>query len=172
MYSGTHMFSQIAQADPEFEMGWFAIPSPDGKTRLVGGGGVGGLAISAEAAKDPDKKAAAEEFIRFFYAPENYKIYCETLSAIPSTTQAPDLDVMDVFQEVIDANGTADDLAPMWNGRVGENELPPDFRNFTYKTLIEVLQGTRDIDSACEELNKTWQVSMQSFNPITGVGIE
>ena len=57
MYSGTHMFSQIAQADPEFEMGWFAIPSPDGKTRLVGGGGVGGLAISAEAAKDPDKKA-------------------------------------------------------------------------------------------------------------------
>lgn len=171
MYSGTHMFSQIAQADPEFEMGWFAIPSPDGKTRLVGGGGVGGLAISAEAAKDPDKKAAAE-FIRFFYAPENYKIYCETLSAIPSTTQAPDLDVMDVFQEVIDANGTADDLAPMWNGRVGENELPPDFRNFTYKTLIEVLQGTRDIDSACEELNKTWQVSMQSFNPITGVGIE
>lgn len=172
MYSGTHMFSQIAQADPEFEMGWFAIPSPDGKTRLVGGGGVGGLAISAEAAKDPNKKAAAEEFIRFFFQPENYKIFCEALSAIPSTIEDPHLDVMDVFQEVIDANATADDLAPMWNGRVGENELPPDFRNFTYKTLIEVLQGTRDIDSACEELNKTWQVSMQSFNPITGVGIE
>ncbi len=172
MYSGTHMFSQISQADPEFEMGWFAIPSPDGKTRLVGGGGIGGLAISAEAAKDPDKKAAAEAFIKFFYQPEIYKVYCETLSAIPSTVETPDLDVMDVFQEVIDANATADDLAPMWNGRVGENELPPDFRNFTYKTLIEVLQGTRDIDSACDELNKTWQVSMQSFNPITGVGIE
>lgn len=84
----------------------------------------------------------------------------------------PGLDVLDVFQEVIDANASADDLAPMWNGRVGENELPPDFRNFTYKTLIEVLQGTRDIDSACEELNKTWQVSSESFNPVTGVGIE
>ena len=172
MYSGTHMFSQISQADPDFEMGWFAIPSPDGKLRLVGGGGVGGLAISAEAAQDPDKKAAAEAFIKFFYAPENYKVYCETLSAIPSTVDAPELDVPDVFKEVIDANAAADDLAPMWNGRVGENELPPDFRNFTYKTLIEVLQGTRDIDSACEELNKTWQVSMQSFNPVTGVGIE
>lgn len=172
MYSGTHMFSQIAQADPEFEMGWFPIPSPDGKTRLVGGGGVGGLAISAEAAKDPDKKAAAEAFIKFFFQPNNYKVHCEKLSAIPSTAETPDLEVMDVFQEVIDANATADDLAPMWNGRVGENELPPDFRNFTYKTLIEVLQGTRDIDSACEELNKTWQVSMESFNPITGVGIE
>ena len=86
--------------------------------------------------------------------------------------ETPALEVPDVLQEVIDANATADDLAPMWNGRVGENELPPDFRNFTYKTLVEVLQGTRDIDSACEELNKTWQVSMQSFNPITGVGIE
>ena len=172
MYSGTHMFSQIAQADPEFEMGWFAVSSPDGKTRLVGGGGAGGLAISAESAKDPNKKAAAEEFIRFFYAPENYKIYCETLSAIPSIVADPGLDGLDVFQEVIDANASADDLAPMWNGRVGENELPPDFRNFTYKTLIEVLQGTRDIDSACEELNKTWQVSSESFNPVTGVGIE
>ncbi len=172
MYSGTHMFGQIAQAEPEFEMGWFAVPSPDGKTRLVGGGGAGGLAISAEAAKDPDKKAAAEEFIKFFFKMDIYKNHCEKMSAIPSTVETPALDAMDVFQEVIDANATADDLAPMWNGKVGENELPPDFRNFTYKTLIEVLQGTRDIDSACEELNKTWKVSMESFNPVTGVGIE
>lgn len=171
MYSGTHMFSQIAAADPEFEMGWFAVPSPDGKTRLVGGGGIGGLAISAESAQDPDKKAAAEAFISFFYQPDNYKIYCEKLSAIPATVEEPELDVMEVFQEVITANSTADDLAPMWNGLSGDNELPPDFRNFTYKTLIEVLQGTRGIDSACEELNKTWKVGIQSFNPVTGVGM-
>lgn len=172
MYSGTHMFSQIAQADPNFEMGWFAVPSPDGKTRLVGGAGVGGLAISAEAAKDPDKKAAGEAFIKFFYEPENYKLYCEKMSAIPVLIDQPELDVLPVFQEVIDATAAADDLAPMWNGRVGENELPPDFRNFTYKTLVEVLQGTRDIDSACEEMNKTWKTAMESFNPVTGVGIE
>lgn len=172
MYSGTHMFSQISQADPNFEMGWFAIPSPDGKTRLVGGAGVGGLAISAESAADPNKKAAGEAFIKYFFQPENYKIYCEKLSAIPTTVDQPDLDVLPVFQEVIDATVAADDLAPMWNGRVGENELPPDFRNFTYKTLVEVLQGTRDIDSACDEMNKTWKTAMESFNPITGVGIE
>ncbi|MCI8725678.1 MAG: carbohydrate ABC transporter substrate-binding protein [Hungatella sp.] len=172
MYSGTHMFSQIAQADPNFEMGWFAVPSPDGKTRLVGGAGVGGLAISAESAKDADKKAAGEAFIKFFYAPENYKVYCERLSAIPATVDQPELDVLPVFQEVIDATVAADDLAPMWNGRVGENELPPDFRNFTYKTLVEVLQGTREIDSASEEMNKTWKTAMESFNPVTGVGIE
>lgn len=172
MYSGTHMFSQISQADPDFEMGWFPIPSPDGKVRLVGGSGIGGLAISAEAAQDPNKKAAAEEFIKFFFAPENYKVYCENLSAVPSTVETPDLDILPVLQEVIDATGTADTLTPMWNGKSGNNELPPDFRNFTYKTLIEVLQGTRDIDSACEEMNKTWQVAAESFNPVTGAGIE
>nr|WP_308627488.1 ABC transporter substrate-binding protein [uncultured Eisenbergiella sp.] len=172
MYSGTHMFSQILSADPEFEIGWFAIPSPDGKLRLVGGGGAGGFAVSAEAAEDPNKKAAAEEFIRFFYQPDNYKYYCEKMSAIPVTVEEPQLDVLPVLQEVIDAAGSADDLRPMWNGFVGENELPPDFRNFMYKTLIEVLQGTRDVDSACSELNKTWKVGMENFNPVTGEGVE
>ncbi|MEY8355551.1 ABC transporter substrate-binding protein [Lachnospiraceae bacterium 54-53] len=172
MYSGTHMFSQISAADPNFEMGWFPIPSPDGKLRLVGGGGISGLAISAEAAKDPNKKAAAEEFIRFFFEPDNYKGYCETLSFIPTTVNQPQLNVIPVFQEVIDATTEADELAPMWNGKVGDNELPPDFRNFTYKTLVEVLQGTRSIDAAGEEMNKTWQVGIVNFNPVTGVGIE
>ncbi|HCT91075.1 MAG TPA: ABC transporter substrate-binding protein [Lachnospiraceae bacterium] len=172
MYSGTHMFSQISDAAPDFEMGWFPIPSPDGKVRLVGGGGIGGLAISAEAAQDPAKKAAAEAFIKFFYEPDNYKVYCEKLSAIPATVEQPTMDVSEQLQEVIDATNSADELAPMWNGRSGNNELPPDFRNFTYKTLIEVLQGTRDIDSACDELNKTWKVGMESFNPLTGVGLE
>lgn len=166
MYSGTHMFSQITDADPDFELGWFAVPSPDGKTRLVGGGGAGGLAISAESAKDPNKKAAAEEFIRFFYKMDNYKIFCDKLNAIPSTVETPDLAAAPVMLKVIEATNTADDLSLMWNGRVGENELPPDFRNFMYKTTIEVIQGQRDIPSACEELNKTWQVAMQSFNPL------
>ena len=167
MYSGTHMFSQIETADPGFAYGWFAVPSPDGKTRLVGGGGASGLAVSAESAKDPDKKAAAEEFIRFFYAPENYKVYVEKLNAIPSTVVTPDAAFSPMMNTVIEALDNADDLSCMWNVRTGENELPPDFRNFTYKTTIEVIQGQRDIASACDELNKTWQVAMQNFNPVT-----
>lgn len=166
MYSGTHMFSQIADADPNFEIGWFAVPSPDGKVRLVGGGGAGGLAISAEAAKDPNKKAAAEEFIKFFFAPENYAVYCDKLSAIPVTVEMPKSNANPILQKVIDATNTADELGVMWNGRTGENELPPDFRNFMYKTVVEVIQGQRDITSACDELNKTWKVAMDNFNPL------
>jgi len=167
MYSGTHMFKQIETADPNFEYGWFPVPSPDGKLRLVGGGGAGGLAISAEAAKDPNKKAAAEEFIKFFFNAKNYKTFCEKLSVMPTTAQDPGIDYSPVMKEVMDAVNNADELGPMWNGRIGENELPPDFRNFTYKTVVEVIQGQRDIDSACEELNKTWEVSKENFNPTT-----
>lgn len=136
MYSGTHMFSQVKDAAPDFEIGWFPIPSPDGKMRLVGGGGMSGLAISAETAQDPDKKAAAEAFIKFFYEPENYKVYCEKLNAVPATVEEPDMDVSDELQEVIDATNEADELAPMWNNRSGNNELPPDFRNFTYNLKV------------------------------------
>ncbi len=166
MYSGTHMFSQIEQADPNFEMGWFPIPGRTGELNLIGGPGASGLSISKEAATEPNKKAAAEEFIKFFYAPENYPIYVEAVNFVPTTKAEPTLNVSPLFQEVIGTTNTADSLVPMWNARIGENELPPDFRNFTYKTIIEVLQGTRDINSACDELNKSWQVSIQSFNPV------
>ena len=165
MYSGTHMFSQIEAADPNFEIGWFPVPSPDGKLRLVGGGGVSGLAISAESAKDPNKKAAAEEFIRFFFSPENYVVYCDTLNFIPTTVAGIDSNAAPILKEVVEAVSNADSLGSMWNGRIGDNELPPDFRNFMYKTVVEVIQGQRTIDSACEELNKTWAVAIENFNP-------
>lgn len=172
MYSGPHMFKQIASADPDFEMGWFAVPSPDGKTRLLGKGADACWAISAESAQDPDKKAAAEEFIKYFFRDDNYKKYCETIGRIPVTKDAPELDASPVFQTVIDATESADYITYMWDTRVGDNELPPDFRNFFYKTLIEYLQGQRDLDSCCDELNTTWQTAMKSFNPLTGTGID
>lgn len=172
LFSGTHMIKTIEEADPSFELGWFPIPSPDGKLRLVGGAGIGGLAISAEAAKDDKKKAAAEEFIRFFFSDAEYKYYLEGMNALPTTKKTPELNVDPILQEIISATKSADSLSPMWNGKPGNNELPPDFRNFVYKTCIEYLQDTRDLDSATSEIDKTWQTSITSFNPVTGVGVQ
>ena len=171
MYSGTHMFSQIDDAAPEgFEYGWFAVPDREGQVNLFGGGTAAGWALSAEAAKDPNKQAAFDAFCKFFFSPEQYKLYCEAMNAIPTTKEVPQLDASPAYQAVLDALKTAN-LHTMWNNAVGNNELPPDFRNFTYKTCIEVAQGTRDVDSACEEIQKTWDVALQSFNPVTGLGI-
>ena len=47
-----------------------------------------------------------------------------------------------------------------------------DFNWVTDKSVVEVIQGTRTIESALEEMQKTWDVSAQAFNPVTGVGIQ
>lgn len=171
MFSGTHMFTQISEAAPDFEYGWFAIPGHDGKVDLYGGGTAQGWALSAEAAQDPNKQAAFDAFCKYFFG-DFYKEYCEAMSAIPTTAEMPSLDVGEQFQSVLDAVDGADSLHLMWNNEIGNKELPPDFRNFMYKTCIEVAQGTRDVASASEELQKTWDVALQSFNPTTGLGIE
>ena len=160
------MLSTIQDMNPNFEMGWFAVPSPDGKLRMTGGASANGFGISAEAAQDPDKKAAAEEFIRFFFAKENYKYYCDALDIIPTTVDAPQRQYSKLTKEMMEALASADEIAPMWNNETGNRELPPDFRNSTYKILIEVLQGKMDIDSACEEVNKVWKISTRNFNPL------
>lgn len=157
VYSGIHLISQISESYPEFELGWFPIRSHDGKIRIIGGVSSTGLAISAEAAADPDKKAAAEEFIRFFFEKSNYQEFCQRICTIPSTVEEPELDIHPAFQEVLRANDTADETFLMWNVMEGENELPMDFRDFTYKTLIEYLKDRIDLDEACKLLNEQWR---------------
>lgn len=172
MFSGTHMFGQINEAAPDFDYGWFAVPDRDGKINLLGGGTAGGWALSAEAAKDPDKQAAFDAFCKYFFSSDVYGEYCEQMAAIPTTVETPKMNSSEQFQAVLDALSAADYTHLMWNQEVGNRELPPDFRNFTYKTCIEVAQGSRDVASASAELQKTWNVALQSFNPTTGLGVE
>lgn len=172
MFSGTHMFASIEEADPDFEYGWFAIPDRDGNINLYGGGTAQGWALSSEAAQDPNKQAAFDAFMKFFFSDAEYGELCEQMAAVPTTKEMPTMNVSEQYQTVLDALESADALHLMWNNEVGKRELPADFRNFTYKTCIEVAQGTRDIDSAVEELQKTWDVALESFNPVTGLGVE
>ena len=161
-----------AQITTDFEYGWFAVPDRDGKVNLLGGGTAGGWALSAEAAKDPDKQAAFDAFCKYFFSSDVYGEYCEQMAAIPTTVETPKMNSSEQFQAVLDALSAADYTHLMWNQEVGNRELPPDFRNFTYKTCIEVAQGSRDVASASAELQKTWNVALQSFNPTTGLGVE
>ena len=45
-----------------------------------------------------------------------------------------------------------------------------NFRNYTYKVLVEVLAGAKSIEDALAELDATWATSTQDFNPVTGAG--
>lgn len=172
VYTGRHILCGLEKQELNFELGVFSIPSPDGKLRLVGGPSADGLAISAKAAQDPDKKAAAEEFLRFFFAKENYRYYCESLNILPTTVDAPDIQYPPLGQEMLKDIACADSTGPMWNAEIGDRELPSDFRNAVYETVVEVLQRRIDVETACKQINGVWQKSTRSFNPILGVGAE
>ncbi len=172
IYTGTHQFATIEDADAEFDMAWFAVPNRDGKIHLVGGGGATGWALSSESvAENPNMQGLFDTFMKFFFDPTQYKYYCEALAAIPTTVIDPGLEVSEIFQTVIDATGTADTLGMMWNSRVDNSELPSGFRDFVYKTIIEIAQGTRSKESGIEEIQITWDVAEAGFNPVTGVGV-
>lgn len=170
IYTGRHILSKLEQQELNIELGCFSIPSPDGKLRMVGGPSADGLAISAKAAQDPDKKEAAEEFLRFFFAKENYRYYCEALDILPTTADAPDIQYSSMGRELLKDLDRADSTGPMWNAEIGARELPSDFRNAVYETVMEVLQGHIDVETACVQINNVWQKSTQNFNPISGVG--
>lgn len=124
MFSGTHMFGQINEAAPDFDYGWFAVPDRDGKINLLGGGTAGGWALSAEAAKDPDKQAAFDAFCKYFFSSDVYGEYCEQMAAIPTTVETPKMNSSEQFQAVLDALSAADYTHLMWNQEVGNRELP------------------------------------------------
>ena len=65
------------------------LPDRDGKVNLLGGGTAGGWALSAEAAKDPDKQAAFDAFCKYFFSSDVYGEYCEAMAAIPTTVETP-----------------------------------------------------------------------------------
>lgn len=170
IYTGRHILSKLRKQPLDFELGWFVIPGPDGKLRLVGGPSADGLAISAKAAQDPAKKEAAEEFLRFFFDKANYRIYCEALDILPTTVDAPEIQYSDVGQEVLEDLARADSVGPMWNAEIGDKELPSDFRNAVYKLAVDFLQGRIDVETACEQIDSVWKQSTRQFNPVIGAG--
>ncbi len=172
MYSGTHMFATIEASDPDFDMSWFGVHSRTGDLNLVGGGGAAGWSLNKSALEErPQLQECFDAFMTFFFSPEEYKPYCEGAAAIPTTVIDPELEVSEIFQTVIDAVYEADYLGPMWNSRVDNSELPSGFRDFVYKTVIEMAQGSRSIESGIEEIQITWDVAAASYNPVTGVGV-
>lgn len=166
-YTGSHIIPTLENTKLSFEFGWFAIPSPDGKIRMIGGNKADGLAISAKAASDHNKKAAAEEFIRFFFRKDNYSMYCEMLNImIPTTKDAPKRQVSPIVQKIINTVESADYVGIMWNEEIGENELPIDFRDEAYATMIEYLEGKIDVETACQKVNESWLHTTSKFNPV------
>lgn len=146
LYSGPWMFGQIEEADPGFEFGFYALPSRDGSVIVNGLPTLAGWSLSAEASKDPDKVEAITAFIKFFFDPEQYAPYLATVNGIPTTVQEVTYETNEQMQEVLRL--MSDESVPksmMINQWYGENAIPPQFRNWFYKLLQELVASDGDV---------------------------
>lgn len=146
LFSGPWMFGQIAEADPNFEFGFYAIPDRSGKVNINQLPNLAGWSLSAEGAKDPDKVEAIKSFIKFFFEPEQYSPYLATVNGIPTTTAEVTYEMGEQMQEVLKLVGDSSVHKSLGLANwYGENAIPPQFRNWFYKLLQELVLTNGDV---------------------------
>ncbi|CAM4209481.1 raffinose/stachyose/melibiose transport system substrate-binding protein [Paenibacillus endophyticus] len=146
LFSGPWMFGQISEADPSFEFGFYAIPDRSGKVNINALPSLAGWSLSAEGAKDPDKVEAMKSFITFFFEPEQYASYLATVNGIPTTTAEVTYETGEQMKEVLRL--VSDSSVNKYLGLAnwfGDNAIPPQFRNWYYKLLQELVLTNGDV---------------------------
>ncbi|NQX63589.1 ABC transporter substrate-binding protein [Paenibacillus qinlingensis] len=140
LFSGPWMFPTIAQADPKFDFGWYPVPDQKGVVNVVGLAQPAGWSLSATAAKDADKTAAISDFIKFFFSKEQYPKYLKVASAIPSTKEKMTYEASPQLQEVLTMMADPNVKKSLQiNNFWGANQIPPQFRNWFYKSVQDWL---------------------------------
>lgn len=146
LYSGPWMLGQITEADPSFEFGFYALPNRDGSIIVNGLPTLAGWSLSAEAAKDADKVEAIKSFITFFFAPEQYSPYLATVNGIPTTSAEVTYETNEQMQEVLTIMADSSvQKSMMINNWYGDNAIPPQFRNWFYKLMQELVVNNGDV---------------------------
>ncbi|MEK4058846.1 MULTISPECIES: ABC transporter substrate-binding protein [Paenibacillus] len=163
LYSGTWMFSQIKEADPNFDFGFYAIPDREGKVNVIGLPSPAGWSLSAEAAKDADKTQAIKDFIRYFFAPEQYSPYLASVNAIPSTKEKVTYETgeqMKIALDLIADPNVTKSLAI--NNWWGDNQIPPQFRNWYYKLLQDLVVNDEDVASYMKQADTEYDAQVKA----------
>ncbi|THF72687.1 ABC transporter substrate-binding protein [Cohnella fermenti] len=163
LFSGPWMFTQIQQADPSFEFGYYALPDREGNVSIVGLPSPAGWSLSADASKDPDKVAAITEFIKFFFAKEQYSKYLQTVNGIPSTaeniTYESTEQMKDVLAIMADPNVKKSLMINNW---WGDNQIPPQFRNWYYKLMQDLVVKNGDVAEYMKKADEEYDTEVKA----------
>jgi len=165
LYSGPWMFGQITEADPSFEYGFYALPNRDGSVIVNGLPTLAGWSLSAVAAKDPAKVEAIKAFIQFFFDPAQYSPYLATVNGIPTTKAEVTYETNEQMQEVLRL--MADASVPksmMINQWFGDNAIPPQFRNWFYKLLQDLVVNNADVTEYMKQSDAEYDNNVKANN--------
>jgi raffinose/stachyose/melibiose transport system substrate-binding protein len=165
LYSGPWMFGQITEADPSFEYGFYALPNRDGSVIVNGLPTLAGWSLSAEAAKDPAKVEAIKAFIQFFFDPAQYSPYLATVNGIPTTKAKVTYETNDQMKEVLRLMADASvQKSMMINNWYGDNAIPPQFRNWFYKLLQDLVVSDADIADYMKQSDTEYDNNVKANN--------
>ena len=166
-YIGPFAFNQITEADPNFDFGFFALPDRNGRINAMGGPTAAGWAINADTQRtDPAKTEAVYNFIRYFFRNDNYSEFLRVGNFLPSTRARPNYPTTPLFQEVLRIASTADNKQLNWNQKIGNDELPPNFRNYCYRLVGELFLNQTTVDEVLRAMDREWEVATRDFNPV------
>lgn len=164
IFTGTWTINSILESDPSFEIGYFALPDENGNCILQGGANSQGWALTTEAAKDPDKKECFNEFVRFFFSQEQYSKFLAKTNSFPTTKEKMVYESTPLMESILELYNNSEKCL-FWNIGVGENELPPSFRNWTYKKVQEMLMGQLEPAQLVKDMDAQWAIDTRDFNP-------
>lgn len=157
LFSGTWMFSQIQEADPSFEFGFYAVPDRGGKLNVVGLPSPAGWSLSKEASQDADKTEAIKSFIRFFFQKDNYTKYLSSINAIASTKEKITYEASEQMQTALDLIADPEvTKSLMINNWWGENQIPPQFRNWFYKLLQDMVVKNGEVTNYMKQADEEY----------------
>ncbi|WP_217591722.1 ABC transporter substrate-binding protein [Cohnella sp. GbtcB17] len=163
LYSGPWMFTQIHDADPNFDFGFYALPDRQGNVNVIGLPSPAGWSLSAEAAKDADKTEAMKTFIKFFFSKEQYAKYLQSANGIPSTKEEIQYEslpqMQDVLKLVADPNVKKSLAINNW---WGENQIPPQFRNWYYKLMQDLVLKNGDVKEYMKKADEEYDTEVKA----------
>ncbi|WP_379151626.1 ABC transporter substrate-binding protein [Paenibacillus sp. sgz5001063] len=167
LFSGTWMFSQIEEADPDFQYGFYAVPDREGRRNVVGLPSPAGWSLSAQAAKDTEKTEAIKEFIRFFFSQGPYSKFLASINGLPSTKAKISYETGEQMQTALSLMADPDvTKSLMINNWWGDNLIPPDFRNWFYKLLEEMVLNDGNVAEYMKRADQEYDRQVQD-NQIT-----
>lgn len=157
LFSGTWMFAQLEEGDPNFEYGFYPVPDREGKLHVTGLASPKGWSLSAQAMKDPEKVEAIKTFIRYFFAPEQYSKYLASMNAIPSTKEKVTYESGEAMQTVLRLMSDPEVTKSLAiDGWWGDNQIPPQFRTWFYKKMQEMVLNDGDVSDYMQQVDSEY----------------
>lgn len=153
LFSGPWMFSQLEEADADYEYGFFFLPNDAGELNVFSDNG-SGWSVSEECAADEAKYDAALKFLDFFYSTDVYTEVVKAMNAIPATKEAITYEASEVQENLIAK--FQEESTKKWTHQIGDIDTPDGFRDFMYKTVQNVILGQTSVEEAMEDLDAEW----------------